>query len=56
MFQNEDGGCVFHLLFIYFSCLYYLILKKNAIQSHATRTQHNIRQMTPNHEYARKCI
>ncbi len=33
-----------------------LHFNRNTTHSHARRTQHNIRQMRPNHEYARKCI
>ncbi len=33
-----------------------LPFNRNTTHSHAARTQHNIRQMRPKHEYARKCI
>ncbi len=33
-----------------------LPFNRNTTHSHATRSQHNIHQMRPNHEYARKCI
>ncbi len=33
-----------------------LPFNKNTTHSHATRNQHNIHQMRPKHEYARKCI
>ncbi len=49
----------FHFKFIIIN--YHIIYKiylliKNTIHSHATRTEHNIHKMRPNHEYARKCI
>ncbi len=49
----------FYFKFINNKLPYYLQnlpFNKNTIHSHTTRTQHNIHQMKPNHEYARKCI
>ncbi len=48
----------FYLKFMNNILPYYLQNRFNriAIHSLATRIQHNIRQMRPNHEYERKCI
>ncbi len=49
----------FYFKFINNKLPYYLQnlhFNRNTTYSHATRIQHNIHQMRPNHEYARKCI
>ncbi len=49
----------FYFKFINNKLPYYLQnlpFNRNAIHSHATRIQHNIYEMKPNHEFARKCI